>query len=226
MLRRRFLASLPLLALPGSGWTAPLSQGESVAGLREALLRGATAAVGQLGKHDGFFANPRVRIPLPESLQKIERGLRLLGLGGQADALVETMNRAAEVAVVEARPLLVNAVRQMTVSDARSILGGPEDAATQYFRRSTGEALAQRFLPVVRQATAQVQVAGQYNKLAKRAATFGLLDSRDADLDQYITDRALDGLFLLIADEERAIRRDPVATGSQLLKKVFGGLFN
>lgn len=226
MLRRHFLAAPLLLALPRLGRTAPLSQGESIAGLREALLRGATAAVGQLGKHDGFFANPRVRIPLPESLQKIERGLRLLGLGGQADALVETMNRAAEVAVVEARPLLVNAVRQMTVSDARGILGGPEDAATQYFRRSTGEALAQRFLPVVRQATAQVQVAGQYNKLAKRAATFGLLDSRDADLDQYITDRTLDGLFLLIADEERAIRRDPVATGSQLLKKVFGGLFN
>lgn len=231
MLRRTLLRSTLATAvlLPFAGLArlahAATSQGEAVSGLREALLRGTAAAVGELGRPDGFFGNPRVRIPLPESLQKIEKTLRLVGLGGQADLLVETMNRAAEVAVVEAKPLLVSAVKQMTVSDARDILSGPEDAATQYFRRSTGEALGQRFLPVVRRATAQVQVAGQYNKLAKRAATFGLLDSRDADLDQYITDRTLDGLFLLIADEERAIRRDPVGTGSQLLKKVFGGLF-
>lgn len=227
MSRRRFLAATLLLALPlpRFGHAAAASQGEAVAGLREALLRGATRAVGELGRPDGFFGNPRVRIALPESLQKIERTLRLVGLGGQADTLVETMNRAAEIAVLEAKPLLINAVKRMTVSDVRRILSGPEDAATAYFRRSTGEALGQRFLPVVKQATAQVHVAGQYNKLAKRAATFGLLDSRDADLDQYITDRTLDGLFLLIADEERAIRRDPVATGSQLLKKIFGDLF-
>jgi hypothetical protein len=230
MLRRTFLAAAIanglLLATSRVAQAAIPTTSESVAGLREALLRGTASAVSQLGQRDGFFGNPRVRIPLPEPLEKVEKTLRRFGLGGQADALVETMNRAAELAVVEAKPLLVTAVKQMTVSDARSILTGPEDAATQYFRRSTGEALAQRFLPVVKQATAQVEVAGQYNKLAKRAAAFGLLESRDADIDQYITDRTLDGLFLLIADEERAIRRDPVATGSQLLKKVFGGLFN
>ena len=220
---RRFAIFVIVALTVAAAAAAP--QEDTVAGLREALLRGAHSAVSSLGRHDGFFANARVRIPLPEPLQKTEKTLRRLGLGGQADTLVETMNRAAEAAVVEATPLLVGAIKQMSIRDAQGILTGPEDAATQYFRRTTGEQLAQRFLPVVQRATAQVEVAGQYGKLARRAARFGLLDARQADIDQYITERTLDGLFLLIADEERAIRRDPLATGSQLLKKVFGGLF-
>lgn len=229
--RRAFLP-LPLLTLSTlatlGAWPiavrAAAGSAEQVAGLREALLRGTAAAVDSLGRTDGFLGNPRVRIPLPATLARAESTLRRVGLGAQADALVETMNRAAESAVVEAKPLFVSAVRKMTVADVQGIVTGPDDAATQYFRRTTGEALTARFLPIVQAATARTQVAQQYQKLAGRAVRFGLIDAREADLDRYVTDRTLDGLFTLVADEERAIRRDPVATGSALLKKVFGDL--
>lgn len=227
--RRSFLP-LPLLTLsmwlvsPTALAAAAAGSAEQVAGLREALLRGTAAAVDSLGRTDGFLGNPRVRIPLPATLERAESTLRRFGMGAQADALVETMNRAAESAVVEAKPLFVAAVRKMTVADVQTIVTGPDDAATQYFRRTTGEALTARFLPIVQAATARTQVAQQYQKLAGRAVRFGLLDAREADLDRYVTERTLDGLFTLVADEERAIRRDPVATGSALLKKVFGGL--
>lgn len=226
MNRRAFL---PLLgaALFGLLPVAPVraaATAEQVAGLREALLRGTAAAVDRLGRPDGFLGDPRVRIPLPATLARAEKILRTVGLGAQADTLVETMNRAAESAVVEARPLFVAAVRQMTVADVKAVLTGPDDAATQYFRRTTGEALTARFLPVVQAATARTQVAQQYQRLAGRAQRYGLIDAREADLDRYVAERTLDGLFLLVADEERAIRRDPVATGSALLRKVFGNL--
>lgn len=227
--RRAFLP-LPLLSLislahPGFVLAAPsVSTTDQVAGLREALLRGTAAAVDALGRPDGFLGNPRVRIPLPATLARAESTLRRFGMGAQADALVETMNRAAESAVVEAKPLFVSAVRKMTVADVQGNVTGPDDAATQYFRRTTGDALTARFLPIVQAATARTQVAQQYQKLAGRAVRFGLIDGREADLDRYVTDRTLDGLFTLVADEERAIRRDPVATGSALLKKVFGDL--
>lgn len=225
--RRAFLPLLvaALLAVsPVAPASAAVASAEQTAGLREALLRGTAAAVDRLGRTDGFLGDARVRIPLPATLARAEKVLRTVGLGAQADALVETMNRAAESAVVEARPLFVAAVRQMTVADAKAILAGPDDAATQYFRRTTGEALSARFLPVVRAATARTQVAQQYQRLAGRAQRYGLIDASEADLDRYVTERTLDGLFLLVADEERAIRRDPVATGSALLKKVFGDL--
>ena len=227
--RRAFLPipllTLAALAFPGPALAAAsVSTTDQVAGLREALLRGTAAAVDSLGRTDGFLGNPRVRIPLPAALARAESTLRRFGLGAQADALVETMNRAAESAVVEAKPLFVSAVRKMTVADVQGIVTGPEDAATQYFRRTTGEALTARFLPIVQAATARTQVAQQYQKLAGRAVRFGLIDAREADLDRYVTERTLDGLFTLVADEERAIRRDPVATGSALLKKVFGDL--
>lgn len=229
MNRRAFLLLPPLTVaaltvLPRVALAAPAGSAEQVAGLREALLRGTAAAVDSLGRPDGFLGNPRVRIPLPATLARAESTLRRFGMGAQADALVETMNRAAESAVVEAKPLFVSAVRKMTVADVQSIVRGPDDAATQYFRRTTGEALTARFLPIVQAATARTQVTQQYQKLAGRAARFGLLDAREADLDRYVTERTLDGLFTLVADEERAIRRDPVATGSALLKKVFGDL--
>ena len=201
-----------------------LSNSDTTSGLKEALTRGAEVAIGQLGKKDGFLGDKRVRIPLPESARTVEKAMRTFGMKKQADELIETMNRAAEMAVVEAKPILTNAVKSMSFDDARGILSGGDDAATQYFRRTTSSDIAAKFLPIVKKATAKVDLAGQYNQYAGQAAKFGLLDKKDADLDTYVTHKAMDGLFLMIAEQEKAIRKDPVGTGSALLKKVFGAL--
>lgn len=201
-----------------------LSNRDVVAGLKEALNKGATNAVGKLGKADGFFGNDRVKIPLPESLQKADRTLRRFGMGKYADELVLTMNRAAEAAVPEARILLVNAVKEMSVQDAKAILAGGDTSATEYFRGKTSQKLAAKFLPIVQQATAKVGVAQKYNQLAGNAGRLGLIDESQTNLDSYIAQKALAGLFMMIADEEIAIRANPVEQGSKLLNKVFGSL--
>ncbi len=221
---RKFLVPLVLsLLLPFAAQAADVSSGEAASGLKETLTRGAEIAVDQLGKPNGFLGDKRVRILLPDSIRSAEKMMRTLGAGKYADELVETMNHAAELAVVEAKPILVNAVKNMSFDDARAILSGGDDAATQYFRRTTSSDLTTKFLPVVKQATAKVQLADKYNQYAGKAAKMGLLDKKDADLDQYVTQKALDGLFLMVAEQEKAIRKDPVATGSALLKKLFGG---
>lgn len=230
---RRLRALLPLLfgaalavTLPTTAQAdlASLGRKEAGAGLKEALVRGAEFAVAQLGKPDGFLGNPQVKITLPESLQKVESLGRKLGLARQADELVDTMNRAAESAVVEARPLLVNAVKNLSVKDAKDILAGPPDAATQYFRKSTSAQLSQKFLPIVRKATARVGLADKYNAFAGKAAKFKLIEEQDANLDGYVTQKTMDGLFLMIAEQEQQIRQDPLGSGSALLKKVFGAI--
>ena len=150
--------------------------------------------------------------------------MRAFGMKKQAEELVETMNRAAEMAVVEAKPILVNAVKTMGFDDARGILTGGDDAATKYFKRTTSNDIAAKFLPIVKQATAKVGLAAQYNQYAGQASKLGLIDKKDADLDSYVTHKAMDGLFLMIAEQEKAIRKDPVGTGSAMIKKVFGAL--
>lgn len=214
-----FLSSLLLAAGANAA-----SSADNVAGLKEALARGTDFAVAQLGAADGFLGNPKVRIPLPDSLRKVEKALRTFGQGKLADELVTTMNHAAEKAVAEARPVFTDALHNMSIADAAGILRGGDDAATQYFKRTTSTTLTQKFLPVVREATAKTDVAAKYNKFAGKGAEFGLIDKKDADLDGYIAQKALDGLFTMIAEQEKSIRKDPVATGSSLLKKVFGAL--
>lgn len=201
-----------------------LSNKDTASGLKEALTRGVDMAVGQLGKANGFMGDSRVKIPLPESARAAEKMMRTLGMKKQADELIETMNRAAEMAVVEAKPILSNAVKTMSFDDARGILTGGDDAATQYFKRTTSDAIAAKFLPIVKKSTAKVNLAGQYNQYAGKAAKLGLLDKNDADLDTYVTHKAMDGLFLMIAEQEKAIRTDPIGTGSSMLKKVFGAI--
>lgn len=203
---------------------ADLSNKDAAAGLKQALIKGSEAAVAALGKQDGFLGNARVRIPLPESLHKVEGLMRGLGMGKYADELVTTMNRAAESAVVEAKPLLVNAVKNMSVQDAKAILGGGQDAATQYFKRTTSAPLTSKFLPIVAKATRKVKLADKYNEFAGKAARFGLVDAKDADLNSYVTRKTLDGLYLIIADEERKIRQDPVGAASGIISKVFGAI--
>jgi len=215
---------LVILAPVRAGGLDAISPQDSGDALRQALTQGASAAVSSLGRKDGFLGNPKVRIPLPESLQTAEKLMRKLGMSKYADELVTTMNRAAEAAVPEARQLLVDAVKQMTLQDAKAILTGGDDSATQYFKRTTSAPLTEKFLPIVKQATEKVQLADKYNRYAKRAAKLGLLDKEDASLEHYVTQKALDGLFLMIAEEERAIRKDPVGQASGLLRKVFGAL--
>lgn len=224
---RTFIFSL-LLSVMGLNAHAlslnDLSNRDVVAGLKEALNKGAASAVGNLGKADGFFGNDRVKIPLPDSLQKVDQNLRKFGMGQYADELVLTMNRAAEAAVPEAKSLLISAVKEMSVRDAKGILAGGDTSATDYFRNKTSQKLTAKFLPIVQQATAKVGVAQKYNQLAGNAARLGLIDESQTNLENYITQKTLAGLFLLIADEEKEIRAHPVEQGSKLLSKVFGSL--
>ena len=217
------LSALVFIPAQAAG-LADISNKDANAGLKEALTKGARAAVAQLGKQDGFLKNERVRIPLPDSLHKVEGMMRGLGMGKYADELVTTMNRAAESAVVEAKPLLVNAVKNMSVQDAKAILGGGQDAATQYFKRTTAAPLTEKFLPIVAKATQKVKLADKYNEFAGKGAKFGLVDAQDADLNRYVTRKALDGLYLMIAEEEKKIRQDPVGAASSIIRKVFGAI--
>ncbi len=201
-----------------------LTQKEAVAGLKAALSRSADMAIGKLGVADGFLGNPEVKIPLPGKLAKAEKMMEVLGLGPKADQLVQTMNRAAEAAVPEAKTLFIDAIKGMSVQDAKGILTGGDDAGTQYFRRAMQDKLTAKFLPVIKQSTDKLEVAKQYNSLAGQASKFGLVDAKDATVESYVTAKALDGLFLMMAKEELAIRKDPVGTASKLLQKVFGAL--
>lgn len=197
---------------------------DATGGLKQALTQGASAAVANLGRTDGFLGNPKVKIPLPEGLRQAESLMRTMGMGKQADELVTAMNRAAESAVSEAKPILLDSVKKMSVQDAKQILTGGEDSVTQYFRRTTSEQLTQRFKPIVTKATSKVKLADKYDSLAGRAARFGLIKSEDAKIDNYVTQKAMDGLFAMIAEQEHAIRQDPLGASGSLAKKVFGAL--
>ncbi len=201
-----------------------ISSGDASAGVKEALAKGADYAVSSLGVNNGFLGNSKVKIPLPGYLQKAETGLRMFGMGKQADQLVETMNHAAENAVAEAKPILTESIKKMSVQDAKGILTGGEDSVTQYFKRSSTDQLTVKFLPIVKAATSKLQLAEQYNAFAGKAASAGLIDAKDADIDRYVTQKAMDGLFLMIAEEEKKLRSNPIGAGSELLKKVFGAL--
>lgn len=211
-------------ALAQAGALDAISAGDASAGVKEALAKGADYAVSSLGKNGGFLGNARVKIPLPGYLAKADSALRMFGLGKQADQLVDTMNHAAENAVAEARPILGESIRKMSIQDAKGILTGGDDSVTQYFRRSSAEQLTARFMPIVKAETRKLKLAEQYNKFAGKAASAGLVDKKNADIDRYVTQKAMDGLFLMIAEEEKKLRSNPVAAGSALLSKVFGAL--
>ena len=223
---RHIVACLSFLLIgnAAAATIADLSNAEAVRGLKQALNDGSAAAIARLGVENGFFANPRVKIPLPPSLQQVERGLRAFGMRRQADELVLTMNRAAEAAVPEAKQLLVDAVKTMSVQDAKGILGGGDTAATDYFQRSTRSQLGRRFLPIVKQATDRVGLAQQYNALAGQGVALGLVKEDQASIESYVTQKALDGLYFMIGEQEKAFRQDPVGATSDIVRKVFGAL--
>jgi hypothetical protein len=180
--------------------------------------------VAKLGVENGFLSNPKVKIPLPPALQKIEGALRYTGMRKQADELVVAMNRAAEAAVPEAKSLLIESVRKMSVQDAKGILTGGDTAATEYFKRTTQSQLTQRFLPIVKKATDQVGLAEQYNSIAGQAVQLGLMKQQQASIEGYVTQKALDGLYLMIAEQEKAFRQNPLGATSDIVKRVFGAM--
>jgi len=201
-----------------------ISNTDATNGLKQALTDGSAAAVSKLGTAGGFLDNPKVKIPLPPALQRIESALRFAGMRKQADDLVVAMNRAAEAAVPEAKTLLVDSVRQMSVQDAKGILTGGDTAATDYFRRTTQTQLTQRFLPIVKKATDQVGLAEQYNSLAGQASQLGLLKKDQSTVEGYVTQKALDGLYVMIAEQEKALRQNPLGATSDIVKRVFGAM--
>ncbi len=206
--------------------TTNISNSDITGGLKDALLQGARNAISDLGRENGFLGNVRVRIPLPKNLQKTEKTLRRLGQGKKVDEFIESMNHAAEEAVPVAADIFFDAVKQMTFTDARNILfSGQDDAATEFFRRTSEDRLREEFRPIVERFTAKVGVTQKYKEMVGRYGFMGKIVGQDAnDIDGYITQKAMDGLFLLIADEERKIRRDPVRRTTSLLRKVFGVL--
>ena len=231
MQRRQFtpaIATLLLargacLALLGEAASAfALDESQAATGVRAALERGADSALALLGKPGGFLDNPQVRIPLPGALKSAASMLRLLGQQQRVDDLVHAMNRAAEAAVPEAKPLLLNAVRSMSVEDAVRIVRGSDTSVTAFFAGKTRAPLGEKFLPIVTGATEKVSLADKYNAVAGKASGLGLVKKEDANIQQYVTRKALDGLYWMIGEEEKKIRRDPVGTGSDLLSKVFG----
>jgi hypothetical protein len=233
MLRRQF-STLPV-CLTASVLIAPafevhaltladLSNAQASQGLKAALEKGASAAVKSLGQADGFLGNDKVRIPLPGYLKDAANLLRSLGQGAKLDELITAMNRAAESAVPLAHDMLISAVKGMNVQDAKNILTGGDTSVTQFFTEKTKQPLNLKFLPVVTRATAKVDLAAKYNQVAGKAAGMGLLKGDQANIEQYVTGKALDGLYFMIGEEEKKIRQDPVGTGSAVLKKVFGAL--
>lgn len=231
MNRRLFTRNTMLLA--ASAAVAPwslalslndLSNKDASAGLKAALDKGAAAAVNLLGAPNGFLGNDKVRIPLPGYLNDAAGLLRTMGQGQQVDELITAMNRGAEAAVPKARALLTRAVREMSVDDAKGILAGGNTAVTDFFASKTRQGLSADFLPIVTQATQKLGLAEKYNQLAGKGAQLGLVKKEDANIQQYVTNKALDGLYLMIGEEEKKIRQNPVGYGSAILSKVFGAL--
>lgn len=228
MNRRHFAlnaSATVLLVAYGQAYALSLSDitdSEASNGLKGALEAGALAAIKLLGKEGGFLANDKVRIPLPGFLEDAAKLLKAMGQGKRVDELVTSMNRAAEAAVPMAKDLLVGAVKSMTVADAKNILTGGDTSVTKFFADKTRIPLAEKFLPVVTKATENVGLAEKYNRVASKASGMGLVKKEDANIQQYVTGKTLDGLYLVIGEEERKLRQNPAGATSAIVKKVFG----
>ncbi len=211
-------------AAPNAAGLSGISNTDQIGSLKQALTQGAETAVASLAKENGFLGNDKVKIPLPDGLKKAESLMRTVGMGKYADELTTTMNRAAEAAVPEAKNLLVAAVKNMTVQDAKTILTGSNDAATQYFRKNTEAAIAGKFKPIVNKSMQKVKLAEKYDQFAGKGVQYGVVDQKDAKLDDYITRKAMDGLFLMMAEQEKAIRANPMQAAGSLAQKVFSAI--
>jgi hypothetical protein len=220
------LLFLPLCLVASSALAfslADLSNQDASKGLKAALEKGAVAAVGKLGVENGFLNNDRVKIGLPRIVEKARPILKMSGYGRQLDELELSMNRAAEAAIPLAKPLLLDAVKSMSVTDAKNILTGGDTSVTNFFRDKTSSQLAVKFLPIVKKVTDRSNLSAQYNSVMGKVGNLGG-GQQSATVEGHVTQRALDGLFTMIADEEKAIRQDPIGSGSKIIGKVFGAL--
>ncbi len=199
-----------------------LSNQDASAGLKAALDKGSSQAVAKLGAENGFLNNEKVKIQLPSILEKARPLLKMTGQGQQLDELVVSMNHAAEAAVPMAKPLLVNAVKSMSVTDAKNILTGGETSVTDFFREKTSAQLSDQFQPIVKKVTDKAGLSAKYNSVMGQASRLGAVSGKEATVEGYVTQRAVDGLYLMIAEEEKAIRQDPIGSGSKIIGKVFG----
>lgn len=206
----------------GGNSTQPLTSSEVAEGLKEALIKGISTGSDLVSQLDGYFKNPEIRIPFPPDVQRVEDKLRQVALGDQVDKFVMTLNRGAEDAAKEAKPIFITAIRSMTIQDAWSILKGENDAATQFLKRTTSSLLKEKFKPVIRTSLDKVNATKYYSDIVKRYNQIPLVQKVNPDLDDYATDRAIEGLFIMIAKEEKNIRQNPVARTTELLRKVFG----
>ncbi len=231
------ITSLMMSACAHAGWSgifdlfgdekgtgsSGLTNNEIIDGLKQALTLGSQNAIKKLGRIDGFYRNPKVRIPMPESLEKVEDALRAVKQDKYADEFILTLNRAAEQAVPGTTAIFVDAIKSMSIEEAGNILRGPDDAATRYFRKKSGERLAEKILPIVQKSTSKVGVTARYKSMVdKLGIASGFIDPESLDIDQYVTNKSIDGLFRILANEEKQIRKDPAARTTELLKKVFG----
>ena len=223
---RRFFSVLSSIfaCLAQAGILDQFSSADMTTGLKDSLQQGAIAAVSKLGQENGYFSNAKVKIPLPKAMQQAEKMMRALGMKKQADDLVLSMNRAAEAAVPEAKELFMGAVKSMSVQDAKGIFSGGEDSATQYFRKATEEPLRGKFLPIVIKAIEKVGLAQKYNAVAGKASKLGLIKENESNIENHVTQKALDGLFVMMADEEKALRANPVKASTEIAKKIFDAL--
>jgi len=224
-LRHIAISTIAAIGLIGSAWAvsfADLSNSDATSGLRAALEKGADSAVGKLSVENGFLSNENVKIKLPSALDKAQSLLRMTGQGPKMDELVVSMNHAAEAAVPLAKPLLMNAIKAMTVTDAKNILSGGDTSVTDFFRQKTSAQLSEQFQPVVKSVTDKAGLSEKYNSVMGPAAKFGVVPAQQASVEAYVTGRAVDGLFFMIGEEEKAIRKDPLGTGSKIIGEVFG----
>lgn len=204
------------------GTEQPLTTAEVGEGLKEALINGISKGSDQVSQLDGYFKNPQIKIPFPPDVQKVEKTLRDIGLGSEVDKFVMTLNRGAEDAAKEAKPIFISAIKSMTIQDAWAILKGEDNAATEYLRKTTSSQLKEKFKPVIQSSLNKVNATKYYGELVTRYNKIPLVEKVNPNLDDYATDKAIDGLFVMIAKEEKNIRQDPVARTTELLKKVFG----
>lgn len=209
-------------ALETIGGDKPLTTAEVAEGLKEALVKGISTGADLVSITDGYFKNPEVKIPFPPEVKKVEDALRKVGLGGQVDKFVLTLNRGAEDAAKEAKPIFIAAIKSMTIQDAWSILRGEENAATEYLKRTTSGLLKEKFKPVIQNSLNKVSATKYYGEIITRYNQIPLVEKVNPNLDDYATDKAIEGLFVMIAKEEKNIRQDPVARTTELLKRVFG----
>lgn len=208
------------------GADTPLTSADVAEGLKEALIKGISNGSDIVSQLDGYFKNPEIKIPFPPEVKKVEDRLRQIGLGNEVDKFVMTLNRGAEDAAKEAKPIFIAAIKQMTIQDAWGILRGEENAATQYLQRTTSALLKEKFKPVIQNSLNKVNATRYYSDIVTRYNQIPMVQKVNPDLDDYATDKAIEGLFVMIAKEEKNIRANPAARTTELLKRVFGSARN